>query len=65
MTSGYASATTNSIAQHAGVGIGSLYEYFPCAVKDYALRAPDRLADPDLADALIELIRNYLLGEIA
>ena len=34
-------------------------------VKDYALRAPDRLAEPDLTDALIELIRNYLLGEIA
>ena len=173
VTSGYASATTNSIARYAGVGIGSLYEYFPnkeaifteirrreaikhfqrltgiaqsthpkamlehmisthiafvrdhleiyialetqvprlafeetekavldkyaalsnaflasrqadlrprqditfisellsrivlSTVKDYALRAPDRLAEPDLTDALIELIRNHLLGEIA
>ena len=27
--SGYASASTNRIAERAGVGIGSLYEYFP------------------------------------
>ena len=26
---GYASASTNRIAERAGVGIGSLYEYFP------------------------------------
>src|SRR5262249_33293977 len=26
---GYAGATTNHIAEHAGVSIGSLYEYFP------------------------------------
>lgn len=26
---GYASVTTNAIAERAGVGIGSLYEYFP------------------------------------
>jgi len=28
-TAGYAAATTNHIAEHAGVSIGSLYEYFP------------------------------------
>tara|TARA_B100000315_G_scaffold260516_1_gene322528 strand:+ start:2434 stop:3123 length:690 start_codon:yes stop_codon:yes gene_type:complete len=29
VSSGYSAATTNAIAQQAGVSIGSLYEYFP------------------------------------
>ena len=28
-TKGYAATTTNHIAEHAGVSVGSLYEYFP------------------------------------
>lgn len=53
---GYAAGTTNRIAEHAGVSIGSLYQYFPN--KDAVLRA---LMDAHV-DAGAQLLGERLSG---
>ena len=55
---GYAGATTNHIAEHAGVSIGSLYEYFPS--KDALLVA---LVEAHVRDGQALLARS--MAEIA
>jgi AcrR family transcriptional regulator len=55
---GYAGATTNHIAEHAGVSVGSLYEYFPS--KDALLVA---LVEAHIRDGEAVLARS--MGEIA
>ena len=52
---GYAGATTNHIAERAGVSIGSLYQYFPN--KEAILVA--------LAKRHIEIAGNMLMGVVA
>lgn len=71
---GYARASTNAIAQRAGVSVGSLYQYFANKeavfraiiqrhsdeVKPEVCRALEEMADPriDLVNATLELLRK-------
>jgi AcrR family transcriptional regulator len=55
-THGYAAATTNHIAERAGVSIGSLYEYFPNkdAILAALMEAHMQAGEAILADAAAE-----------
>ncbi|MEM9375153.1 MAG: TetR/AcrR family transcriptional regulator, partial [Pseudomonadota bacterium] len=67
LTIGYDKASTNKIAELAGVGIGSLYEYFPGKEAIYAevrRREDQRLFDLTMnraePETLQELIRSHV-----
>ena len=65
--SGYAKASTNKIANLAGVSVGSLYEYFPGKEAIYAevqRREDQRLYDLSMAlpqpESIKDLIRQHI-----
>lgn len=60
---GYAETNTNLIAEHAGVSVGSLYQFF--ADKDEILRALQEQWTTRLGDALDERLQADLGTELA
>ncbi|NBH06698.1 TetR/AcrR family transcriptional regulator [Amycolatopsis sp. SID8362] len=71
---GYAAGTTNRIAEHAGISIGSLYQYFPnkdailaeLLVRhlDEGTAATERIQRAELPGSIEEIFRVFVRGAI-